>query len=229
MKTPHPCQLVLVSAVLAFAPRLGASEPQVPAPDLAAVASGDGWTLVNRSAAVIDKDGAPAIRLVGDGGTGFARLENFTLAEGVIEFDARGKNVAQQSFLGVAFHGTDNTTYDAIYFRPFNFKAGDPMRRSRAVQYISHPNHTWDRLRNEHPGRYEQPVAPVPDPDAWFHVRVEVAAKKISVFVDGAADPCLVVEPLRDRGRGWIALWTDVSGGDFANLKITPALEAAQE
>jgi hypothetical protein len=130
--------------------------------------------------------------------------------------------VQQQSFVGVAFHGVDGTTYDAIYFRPFNFRAEDPARRQRAVQYISQPAYTWQKLRTEHPGRYEQPVNPVPDPNSWFHVRVVVAAPTVSVFVDGATEPSLVVNLLSDRKRGRVGLWVgNGSGGDFANLKIS--------
>jgi len=115
----------------------------------------------------------------------------------------------------------DGTTYDAIYFRPFNFKAEDPARRKRAVQYISHPTYTWQKLRAEHPGEYEQPVSPVPDPNAWCHVRVIVAAPKVSVFVDQAKEPSLVVNQLSDRHTGRVGLWVgNNSGGDFANLKI---------
>jgi len=193
------------------------------APDLAGMPSELGWKLVNRAAQSIEKDGAPAVRLEGRGDHGYARVENLDFADGSIEFDARGKNIVQGSFLGIAFHGADWKTYDAIYFRPFNFRAADPIRRQHAVQYIALPAHTWQRLRYEHPGRYEKPVAPVPDPDGWFHVRIVVAAPKVSVFVDGATEPSLVVDQLSDRRRGWIALWTDVNGGDFANLQITPA------
>jgi hypothetical protein len=32
--------------------------------------------------------------------------------------------------------GVDETTYEAIYFRPFNFATDDPARRLRAVQYV---------------------------------------------------------------------------------------------
>ena len=53
-----------------------------------------------------------------------------------------------------------STTYDAIYFRPFNFRTSDPARRLRAVQYISHPTYTWNKLRAERPGVYEKPVNP---------------------------------------------------------------------
>ncbi|PTX98521.1 hypothetical protein DB354_04460 [Opitutus sp. ER46] len=210
--------LALASAGLASA------QPKPLTPDLTAAPSEHGWKLINRSARLIERNGAPAIHLEGETGAGFLRLENVVFADGTIEFDARGRNVVQGSFLGLAFHGgADVKTYDAVYFRPFNFKASDPARRARAVQYISLPAHPWQKLRAEHPGQYEKAVVPVPDPDAWFHVRLVVAWPQVSVFVDGGVEPCLVVTQLSERKRGWLALWTDVSGGDFANLKILPA------
>ncbi len=190
-------------------------------PDITGIPSEQGWKLINRSAVLFDNDGSQAIRLEGESGTGFVRLEKLMFSDGVIEFDARGKNSVQQSFLGIAFHGTDPSTYDAIYFRPFNFTSTDPARRAHAVQYISHPAQTWQKLRTEHPGQSEKPVNPVPDPDDWFHVRVVVAAPKVSVYVNDATLPCLTVDKLNDRKTGWIALWTDVRGGDFANLSLT--------
>src|SRR5207237_504148 len=103
-----------------------------------------------------------------------------------IELDIKGKDVQGQSFVGVAFHGVDDTTYDAVYLRPFNFKTDDPVRNTHAVQYVSHPTYPWQKLRAEHPGEYEQPVTPAPDPNGWFHVRVVVASPKVSVFVADA-------------------------------------------
>ncbi len=215
-------RLSLVASAL-FGGALCAAETRTLTPNLADIPSERGWKLINRAASLIDKGGTQAIHLEGKDGTGFVRLENFTLADGTIAFDARGKNVVQQSFLGLAFHGADVKAYDAIYFRPFNFRSDDPVRRSHAVQYIAHPTFTWQKLRAEHPGQYEKPVAPVPQPDGWFHVRVVIAVPRVSVFVNDAAEPCLVVEQISARRRGWIALWTDVRGGDFANLKITVA------
>jgi len=215
--------VVLCFATLLGVPLCAAPSTDTTAPDLAGIPPERGWKLVNRAAQSIEKDGAPAIRLEGRGDHGYARVEDFVFADGTIEFDARGKNIVQGSFLGVAFHGADWKTYDAIYFRPFNFRATEPIRRQHAVQYIALPAHTWEQLRTDHPGQYEKPVAPAPDPDAWFHVRVVVASPKVSVFVDGAAEPSLVIDQLSDRRRGWVALWTDVNGGDFANLRITPA------
>lgn len=81
-------------------------------------------------------------RLDARAGDGGALLAGVALSEGVIDVDLRGKDVAQQSFLGIAFHVVDWTTYEAVYFRPFNFRSADAERRSHSVQYISHPADT---------------------------------------------------------------------------------------
>jgi hypothetical protein len=193
-------------------------------PDLAALAGGKGLKVFNRSLSALSDGARKGVRLSESPGDGVAYLEGIELADGAIEFDIRGKDVQGQSFVGVAFHGLDEKTYDGIYFRPFNFKAEDPARRLRAVQYISHPTYTWDKLRTEHPGKYEQPVNPVPDPNGWFHARVVVASPKVSVFVNDAKEPSLVVEQLSDRKKGLVGLWAgNTSGGEFANFKIVPA------
>ncbi|HZP59007.1 MAG TPA: hypothetical protein VFB27_01695 [Opitutaceae bacterium] len=206
-----------------IATSLASAQPTPIEPDLAGLVAGQGWKVANCTVTAIEKDGKPAVHFDNNNGsTGIARLENVTFDDGVIEFDARGQNVVQRSFLGVAFHGMDDTNYDVIYFRPFNFQAADPERRLHAVQYVSHPAYGWKKLRTEHPGEYEKPIVPAPDPDGWFHARIVVAWPKVSVFVDGARDPSLVVDQLNDHRRGWIGLWVDIAGGDFANLKITP-------
>ena len=214
---------VLAAGLLLFAVMPAQAQPQTITPDLSGLPGEQGWKLFNRSATLIAKGGAPAVRLEGSGESGFVRLENLKFGDGTIELDLRGKNISQQSFLGVAFHGTDARTYDAVYFRPFNFRSTDPARRLRAVQYVSHPTHTWQKLREQFPGKYEKAVNPVPDPDDWFHARLVIAWPKVSVFVNDASEPCLVVDQLTDRKQGWIALWVSVAGGDFANLKVTSA------
>jgi hypothetical protein len=193
-------------------------------PDLAALAVGKGLTVFNRSATAVSDGARKGIHLNENPGDGVAYVSGLEFADGTIEFDVKGKDVQQQSFVGVAFHGVDGTTYDAIYFRPFNFKADDPARRVRAVQYIAHPTHTWQKLRTEQPGKYEQPVNPVPDPNGWFHARVVVANPKVSVFVGDAKEPSLVVTQLSDRKKGWVGPWVgNNSAGDFANFGIVPA------
>jgi hypothetical protein len=177
----------------------------------------------NRSVSSLSDGTKKGLRLSESPGDGVAYLRGVQFGNGTIEFDVKGKDVQGQSFVGVAFHGVDGTTYDAIYFRPFNFRTEDPARHGHAIQYISHPTYTWQKLRAERPGTFEQPVSPAPDPNGWFHVRVVVASPKVSVFVGDAKAPSLVVNQLSDRTKGLVGLWVgNNSGGDFANLKISP-------
>jgi hypothetical protein len=167
------------------------------------------------------KGAAPALALDARAGDGLVLWPNLEFTDGVIDFDVRGKDESM-SFVGIAFHGRGPTVFEAVYFRPFNFRHADPASRSHAVQYISNPEHTWDRLREATPGKYESAVVPPPDPGGWLHARVVVAFPKVSVFVNGAAEPSLVVDALGGRRAGWIGLWVgNSSSGEFANLRVS--------
>ena len=107
-------------------------------------------------------------------GDGVAWLDGVNFANGSIELDIKGKDVLQQSFVGVAFHGVDEKTLDAVYFRPFNFHATDSVRRIHAVQYISHPDFPWNVLRETQNAKYEKAILSAPDPNEWFHVKIVV-------------------------------------------------------
>ena len=139
---------------------------------------------------------------------------------GTIDVDLKGNGAERASFLGVAFAVADAGHYEAVYFRPFNFRAADAAHRGHAVQYVAWPEHTWERLRAASPGVYEAALAPAPDPARWFHARIEVDAARVRVFVDGAARPCLEVARLGGGGGG-IGLWVDSQPGAFANLRLT--------
>lgn len=121
-------------------------------PDLAGLADNKGLTVFNRTATSFKDESKKGVRLSEAPGDGVAYLQGIEFANGTIEFDVKGKDVQQQSFVGMAFHGVDGTTYDAIYFRPFNFRTDDQARRIRAVQYVSHPANPWQKLRTDHPG-----------------------------------------------------------------------------
>ena len=181
------------------------------------------WTVVNRTVEAVSEGSRKTVRLNGAPSDGLMQLNNYQFTDGVIEFDVKGKNVPQQSFVGIAFHVQDEKTYDAVYFRPFNFSNPDTMRRMRAVQYISMPDYPWEKLRSEHPGKYENKVNPAPVPDDWFHVRVIVEKKTIQVFVNNSTKPSLEVNKLNSINSGGIGLWVgNNSAGSFSDLKITP-------
>src|SRR6266511_138669 len=199
---------------------------QAPHPDtldVTAVGKDPRWQIGGRTAAVVDTNGKRALELGVVPIMGLVWLKGYDFGNGVIEADMLGQSQPPQtSFVGVAFRVVDAQTYDAVYFRPFNFRASDSTRHSHAVQYVSHPGFPWQKLRSEHPGQYEAPVIPEPDGDQWFHVRIVVERPKVSVFVNDARTPELVVNALSDRARGSIGLWVgDGSGGHFANLRVT--------
>ena len=192
-------------------------------PDLLNLATTQDVKIVNRAVSAADINGKPAIRFDERPGAGLAMWPDAQFSDGTIEFDVRGKDIVQQSFVGVAFHGVAEA-YEAVYFRPFNFRAGDASRQSHSVQYVFEPTYSWDRLRGEHPGQYEKAITPAPDPNGWVHARVVVAYPKVSVFVNNAAEPSLVVDELSDHKSGWVGLWVgNGSGGEFANLKVSSA------
>src|SRR5215218_8893947 len=120
--------------------------------------------VVNRTHTVVPENGRPIVRLDAKPGDGFAVVKGGALAEGTIELDVRGEDLQQQSFVGVAWAVQNDSTYESVYLRPFNFRTPDTARAKRAVQYVSQPTWPWPRLRAESPGKYEQPVSPVPDP-----------------------------------------------------------------
>ena len=220
--------LAALTMTLTYAPAAGLAQSPVPiSPDFAALARGRGAQVFNRTPALAAEGGRTVARLDARAGDGGVLFDGVLLGEGVIEVDLKGKDVAQQSFLGIAFHVVDWTTLDAVYFRPFNFRAGAAEQRAHAVQYVSHPANTWQRLRAERPGQFEQPIDPPPDPNDWFHARIVLGGGRVEVFVNGAAKPSLAVDDLGAAKSGGVALWVgNGSDGAFANLKITPTAPA---
>ena len=165
---------------------------------------------------------AGSIHLNDAEGEGHAWLNHAKFTNGTIEVDIKGKDKLQGSFVGIAFHGVNDSTYEAVYFRPFNFRSADPVRKLHAVQYVAQPKFGWEKLRNKFPGKYEQPISPAPDPNGWVHAQITVDSKNIKVYVNGSATPSLVVEPLVHTNGTLIGLWTDTDG-DWKNLKIISA------
>ena len=209
------CLLAAAWPLLAEAPA-----PPVITPDLSALPA-HGWEIANREPAAVIEDGRPAVRFDERRGPGIALFEGLELANGEIEFDAKGRDIDQRSFVGVVFRAAGVDSYEAVYFRPFNFRSADPVRRAHAVQYEKEPEFPWKRLREEHPGRYEHAVEPAPDPNGWFHARIVVRDRRVRVFVNGAATPSLDIETVSEPRAGRVGFWIgDESPGLFANFVV---------
>ena len=164
-----------------------------------------------------------------------AWIEGIEFANGVIEVElagtpAPGANAGARGFVGIAFRLRPDDrpeglrTYDAFYLRPTNGRADDQERRNHAVQYISHPDWPWFRLRRETPSRYEAYVDL--QPDTWTRVRIEVEGARARLFVHGQSQPTLVVSDVKTgaAASGAIALWIGPGTvAHFRNLVVTPA------
>ncbi len=154
-------------------------------------------------------------------------LDTPAFGDGVIEAWISGEPGATASatargFVGVAFRVHDEAKLEAIYLRPTNGRADDQLRRNHAVQYISHPDHPWERLRAEAPSKYETYVDL--EPGRWTHVRIVVAGLEARLHVDGAEQPTLIVGDLKHGAdaKGAVALWIGPGTlAHFSDVRIT--------
>jgi len=214
---------VLITIVMMLISGIGFSQQRTVSYNLSELLSSGKLSTTNREVSQLAAGDKTGIKLSSGAREGAVWLNGITFANGMIEFDVRGKNVEQQSFVGIAFHGLEDTkTFDVIYLRPFNFKAEEPVKRSHSVQYASHPDYTWPVLREKFNGKYESAISPAPDPNDWFHVRIEVNYPAVKTFINGSVTPSLVATKLNNSKTGILGLWVgNNSDGDFANLKIT--------
>ncbi len=154
-------------------------------------------------------------------GSGLAIIKDVQFDEGIIELELKGENNPGKSFVGIAFNIQNDSIYEAVYFRPFNFQSDKKIRREHSVQYIHHPKYTWRFLRTNYEGQFESEYPRQPLPDEWFGVRVKIDAKKVSVYDQETNTELLSVERLTKQVSDRIGLWTGFnSKGEFRNLKI---------
>jgi len=161
-----------------------------------------------------------------------AILADSDFKNGTIELDVSGARRAGYStaedergfkgMIGVSFH-IQGDKRETIYVRPENARLDDQVFRNRSTQYESIPDFPWNLLREQSPGVYESYVDL--DPGAWTKLRIEVAGTKARLYVNGATQPCLIVNDLKlGEARGKIALWSRVStDAYFSNLRVEPA------
>ncbi len=158
------------------------------------------------------KDGTIEIQVSGARRQGYSKVE-----------DVRGF----KGFIGMSFRVQDQNpeTFKAetIYIRPENARLDNQFYRNSSTQYESAPDFPWDRLRQENPEVYESYVDL--EPGAWTKLRIEVSGTKARLYVNGAAQPCLIVNDLKlGYGHGKIALFTRVStDAYFSNLTVHAA------
>jgi hypothetical protein len=161
-----------------------------------------------------------------------AILADSDFKNGTIELDVSGARRAGYStaedergfkgMIGVSFH-IQGDKRETIYVRPENARLDNQVFRNRSTQYESIPDFPWNLLREQSPGVYESYVDL--EPGAWTKLRIEVSGTKARLYVNGATQPCLIVNDLKlGEARGKIALWSRVStDAYFSNLRVEAA------
>jgi hypothetical protein len=95
------------------------------------------------------------------------------------------------------------------------------VRRNHSVQYISHPDWPWFRLRKESPEKYESYVDL--QPAVWTKIKIEVKGDRARLYVHGAEQPTLVINDVKTgaQAKGGVALFIDPSTvAHFRNLRV---------
>jgi hypothetical protein len=176
---------------------------------------------VNRTLSIYEKQPG-AVEMDAAEGDGLAVLKEIAFETGTIKVELLGENNPGRSFIGLAFNIQDKETFEAVYFRPFNFVASEQIRKDHMVQYINHPDHTWFKLREERTGEFENEIPTPPDPDGWFRATIKVSEKAVEVFVADKAEPVLKVERLASFKSDKIGLWVgNGSSGRFSKLLVS--------
>jgi hypothetical protein len=157
----------------------------------------------------------------------FALVRGTALQNGTIELMLTGDTAADagpelRGFVGIAFRvSPDGSQFECFYLRPKNGRSQDQLQRNHSAQYISMPGFPWQKLRSETPGKYEAYVDLIPG--AWTPVKVQVKGSSARLYVNGAEQPTLVVNDLKQTpATGAVALWVGPGTiAHFANLKLT--------
>lgn len=188
---------------------------------------------INARPQVVHYHGKPAIKLVplpetrGKDEDMLAIFDDEHFADGTIEVSVAGAPRPgmppdSRGFVGIAFRaGEQGEWSEVVYLRPTNGRAADQLRRNHSVQYVSHPEFTWSRLRAESPGVYESYVDL--EAGAWTTLRLVVSGTTARLFVNGASEPTLVVTDLKHGAvPGRIGLWAHVeTDAYFSALRVT--------
>jgi hypothetical protein len=180
----------------------------------------EGLEAVNVKPSAATFRGRPSVRLVDEPGASGAQsgpanamaiLSSSDFAEGTIEAELAaapraGAAEAARGFAGIAFHIQPDGHFECFYLRPTNGRADDQLRRNHSTQYISFPDFPWERLRSETPGVYESYTDL--EPGVWTSIKIVVSGVHARLYVNGASQPCLIVNDLKlGKTHGKVALW----------------------
>jgi hypothetical protein len=160
---------------------------------------------------------------------GLALLRGTEFADGAIEADVAVKvttppEIRNPGFIGIAFRARqDGRHYEQFFLRPGNSGSADQVQRNHSVQYASKPDFDFFKLRRPWPSVYEA-YADL-QLETWTRIKIEVQGRVAKLYVNGAANPVLVVDGLKGEDlKGGVGLWAGAGQESyFSNVRITHA------
>jgi hypothetical protein len=190
-----------------------------------------GLELVDTKAEVVNYRGRSAVHLIPlqnqpKDYSMLAIVSGTDFKDGMIEIDVAGSPLkdadpSDRGFIGLAFRAQKRGDLaEYFYLRPTNGRSDDQLRRNHSVQYVSTPDFPWERLRKENPGVYESYVDL--EAGAWTKIKIAVSGTKAQLYINGADQPCLIVNDLKlGETHGQIILWAyGTTDAYFSNLTV---------
>ncbi len=219
------CLFIAISVI----PAIALDPPQ---PMSVVLDSAAGLEAVNTKIEATTYRGRRAVHLVppsgqeNSDGDMLAAVTGSDFKDGSIELDVAGSPRPgapddARGFIGLGFRVQGKGEKgEFFYLRPTNGRSDDQLRRNHTTQYVSSPDFPWYRLRKENPGVYESYVDL--KAGAWTHMKIIVSGTRAQLYVNGADQPCLLVNDLKlGEVRGRIVLWAHpTTEAYFSNLQV---------
>jgi hypothetical protein len=139
--------------------------------------------------------------------------QNMDFKDGIIEADLAwtGK---QGGYIGLAFRIRDTHHYEVVYFRP------ESSGTINAIQYMPEKKaefNWWDYEADKYQAKATLPL------HDWFHVKLIVKGKTVTVFVNNQPKSAMVYNGLDSSLKnGSVGYWLgNTEIGAFKNLTVT--------
>jgi hypothetical protein len=173
----------------------------------------DTWVVRSKTARVEDFRGRKALRMR----SGLAYRTDVQLEDGIIEFDIA--LTPYPSYVGVIFRVQSEKEQEMIYLRPQKSKQWD------AIQYapLFDGETTW-QLYPDYNAEAELST------EGWMHVKLAVAGRRAALYLNGAAEPTMIVPLQHEPQPGYVGFTSfarpdvaaDIIVGNFTNLEVKP-------
>ena len=165
-----------------------------------------------RNGEIVDFLGRRAMRV----SKGLFRARDVDFRDGTIDADIAF--AANGVFFGVVFRAASADQYEVVFFRP------GASGTTQAIQYT--PGLLGANVWQLYTGPGSTASAEIRR-ERWIHVRIVVRGAEARLFLDGAAEPALIVPELRSgNARGSIGFWGHMGDAYFADIRYTPGPDA---